>query len=497
MENLSRFVGQMSLADDSRAEGNISSEYINIRAQTSVIKKDVGLTTIAGELMENVKKNRYRDILPYDQTRVPLTLLTNENDLDYINASFIKGATKTKKYIATQGPLRHTLVDFWRMIWQYDVKVIIMACREIEMGKKKCECYWTTFKETTHFGPFIVSNFQESSPNEEVVFRALTVRYHEETRKISQFQYTAWPDHDVPYTVYGILGMMDMARKDQGNNTSPVLIHCSAGCGRTGVICALDYVHDLLVTKQIKEDFSIMKIVVELRSQRPSAVQTKEQYRFVFSAVASMFEKALRSAENNSQNLTKSNQSLYDGVASVKTSPPTTSASAQTLAERYSNVQYRAPRPRQQKMNDVYAVVNKSKQLPPPASSTVPLAALHHYDNEELGVPKCHVGALYSMVKPKSRCLPAKTPPAVSPIYDTAGLANHRLAEASAGEDQSGYELVAADRHSSTEDDYEYVSNPIKRMTNSCTPSSMEFNCRIKKPKGPRDPPAEWSRVER
>lgn len=109
-------------------------------------------------------------------------------------------------------------------------------------------------------------------------------------------------------------------------------------------------------------------------------------------------------------------------------------------------MQYRAPRPRQQKMNDVYAVVNKSKQLPPPASSTAPLAGLHHYDNEELGVPKCHVGALYSMVKPKSRCLPAKPPPAVSPIYDTAGLANHRLAEASAGEDQSGYELVAGER---------------------------------------------------
>nr|XP_023847640.1 tyrosine-protein phosphatase non-receptor type 18-like [Salvelinus alpinus] len=309
MEHLSRFVGQMSLADDSRA-GNISSEYINIRAQTSIVKKDFGLTTIAGALMENVKKNRYKDILPYDQTRVPLTLLTNENDFDYINASFIKGATKTKKYIATQGPLRHTLVDFWRMIWQYDVKVIIMACREIEMGKKKCERYWTTFKETIHFGPFIVSNFEESSPYEEVVFRTLTVRYHEETRKISQFQYTAWPDHDVPYTVYGILGMMDMARKDQGNNTSPVLIHCSAGCGRTGVICALDYVHDLLVTKQIKEDFSIMKIVVELRRQRPSAVQTKEQYQFVFSAVAYMFEKALRSAENNSQNLTKVRQTL-------------------------------------------------------------------------------------------------------------------------------------------------------------------------------------------
>ncbi|XP_041701051.1 tyrosine-protein phosphatase non-receptor type 18 [Coregonus clupeaformis] len=407
-----------------------------------------------------------------------------------------QGATETKKYIATQGPLRHTLVDFWRMIWQYDVKVIIMACREIEMGKKKCERYWTTFKETTPFGPFIVSNFEESSPNEEVVVRTLTVRYYEETRTISQFQYTAWPDHDIPYTVYGMLGMMDMARKDQGNNANPVLIHCSAGCGRTGVICALDYVHDLLVTKQIKEDFSIMKIVLELRRQRPSAVQTKEQYQFLFSAVAYMFENALRSAENIYQNLTKSNQPLYDGVASVKTSPPT-SASAQTLAKRNSNVQHRLPQPRQQKMNNTYAVVNKSKQLLPPASSTAPPAALHHYDNAELGNPKCHVSAFYSMVKPKSRCPPANPLPAVSTVYDTAGPANHRLAEASAVEDQSGYELVTAERYSLTEDDYEYVSNPIKHMTNICTPGSMEFNCRIKKPKGPRDPPAEWSHMER
>ncbi|XP_055788361.1 tyrosine-protein phosphatase non-receptor type 18 isoform X1 [Salvelinus fontinalis] len=554
MEHLSRFVGQMSLIDDSRAEGIISSEYSNIRDRTSIIKKDLGLTTKAGALKDNVKKNRYKDILPYDQTRVPLTLLTNDNDSDYINASFIKGATETRKYIATQGPLRHTLVDFWQMIWQYDVKVIIMACREIEMGKKKCERYWTTVKEKNPFGPFIVSNLEESNPNEEVVLRTLTVRYQNETRTISQFQYTAWPDHDIPYTAGGILEMMDMARKAQGNNTSPVLIHCrwapewrrglrhcismpgaslhtlhthgsipgcittgryweshgaahnwpsivsvwpGAGCGRTGVICALDYVHDLLVTKQIKGDFNIMKIVVELRRQRPSAVQTKEQYQFVFSAVAYMFEKALRSPENNYQNLTKSNQPLYDDVESVKTSPPITSAIAQPLEKRNSSVQPRAPQLYQQNMDDTYAVVNKSKQLPSPASSSAPPAALHHYDNAELGTLKCPATALYSTVKPKSRCPPANPPPAASPIYDTARPANHRLAEDVLGKEQSGYEQVTAERHSSMDDDYEYVSNPIKDLTNSCTPGSMGFNCRIKKPKGPRDTPAEWSHVER
>ncbi|KAI5625744.1 tyrosine-protein phosphatase non-receptor type 18, partial [Silurus asotus] len=86
-------------------------------------------------LQENIKKNRYKDILPYDQTRVVLTPTTPEYSSDYINANFIKGVTGSRRYIATQGPLNNTLVDFWRMIWEYDVKVIVMACREFEMAK--------------------------------------------------------------------------------------------------------------------------------------------------------------------------------------------------------------------------------------------------------------------------------------------------------------------------------------------------------------------------
>ncbi|KAJ8016574.1 hypothetical protein DPEC_G00008650 [Dallia pectoralis] len=476
MEHLSRFLGQMSLADDSRAEGIISSEYTNIRASTSIIKEEFGLTTKTGALKDNFKKNRYKDILPYDQTRVPLTLLTMDNDSDYINASFIKGATQTRKYIASQGPLINTLVDFWRMIWQYDVKVIIMACREFENGKKKCERYWTNFAETVPFGVFRVSNDKESSPNEEVVVRNLTVQFHDETRSVSQFQYTAWPDHDIPNKADGILGMMEMARKVQGNNTSPVLIHCSAGCGRTGVICVLDYVHNLLVTKQIKENFSIMDIVVELRSQRSSAVQTKEQYQFLFSAVAYMFMNTLQSNENLYQNFSKSNKPRCGDVGPVKTNT------------RDSSLLPREPKPLQRKMNDTYAVVNKSKQLPPAASSIAPLDTLNHYDNVGLGTSKNPSGALYSAVKPRSKCppanqKPANPPPAASHIYDTARPANHSSDSTSAAV---------------SDDDYEYVLNPMKNDTNNtCTPGGMGFNCRIKKPKGPRDPPAEWSQVER
>uniref|UniRef100_A0A3P8Y7W8 protein-tyrosine-phosphatase n=1 Tax=Esox lucius TaxID=8010 RepID=A0A3P8Y7W8_ESOLU len=367
----------------------------NIRACSSNIKKDLGLTTETGALKDNVKKNRYKDILPYDQTRVPLTLLTRENDSDYINASFIKGATKTRKYIATQGPLSNTLVDFWRMIWQYDVKVIIMACREFENGKVNC--------------PFLHLLFTKKN-------------------------WRSWPDHDIPYKADGVLGMMDMARKTQGNNTSPILIHCSAGCGRTGVICVLDYVHELLVTKQIKEHFSIQDIVIELRRQRPSAVQTKV---FYLSCIRCTVGRTIV-------------HFTFRCLWNLHLHP---------LVFRDSSLQPKEPKHLQRKMNDTYAVVNKSKQLPPPESSVTPLSTLHHYDNAELGTSKCPVGAVYSSVKPKTRCPPANLPPAASSVYDTARPSNHMLEKA-----------------------LSTVSG---------------FNCRIKKPKGPRDPPAEWSRVER
>ncbi|XP_035512180.1 tyrosine-protein phosphatase non-receptor type 18 [Morone saxatilis] len=249
--------------------GTLDQEYSVVRSQTSVLKRDLSLTTEAGALKENIKKNRYKDILPYDQSRVVLSLLTSDCDSDYINASFIKGASADNRYIASQGPLSSTLIDFWRMIWEHDVKVIVMACREIEMGKKKCECYWSSVHQSASFGPFTVCNQGETRPNEDLVVRNLTVSY--------QQQIICDLITLCPFIFY---------------------IHSVAGCGRTGVICALDYIHNLLVTKQITLDFSIMKIVLELRRQRPSAVQTKDQYQFIFTAVACMFERFLQTTHS-------------------------------------------------------------------------------------------------------------------------------------------------------------------------------------------------------
>ncbi|KAA0714335.1 Tyrosine-protein phosphatase non-receptor type 18 [Triplophysa tibetana] len=498
--HLLRFVERVrSLSGDQL----ISSEFALVRKKSGSIKEDYGLTTVAGGIKENAKKNRYRDILPYDQTRVCLTPTTSEYEYDYINASFIKGASGCRTYIATQGPLNNTVVDFWRMIWQHNVKVIIMACREFEMGRKKCEAYWASTTETSVFGPFTVSALEESRSNDEIIVRTLLVQYSDETRKVSHFQYTAWPDHGIPDVPDGILGMMELARQKQGDQTDPVVVHCSAGCGRTGVICAIDYVKDLLLSEQIKEHFNILDLVFELRRQRPSAVQTKEQYEFVYHTVAQMFQKFMQDKNN------KTSDSFYINALSPK--PPVKSGSlsiAVSPKPRNPALKPRLSYPPQTNMDQTYAVVNKPKPLPP---------TVHHYDNANADTSNNN--ALYSAVKPKNR-LVSTLPPALptTPSNDRT-TANQRGGKAPKVTDSEGYEVLpgelrmmnrdaqlpnhlsrsssANESHSTTDDDYEYLTANVKETSNVFSPGSLGFNNRVKKPKGPRDPPAEWSRIER
>ncbi|XP_042265277.1 tyrosine-protein phosphatase non-receptor type 18 isoform X1 [Thunnus maccoyii] len=466
----------------------VDQEYSVVRSQTSLLKRDLSLTSETGALKENIKKNRYKDILPYDQSRVMLSLPTTDSDSDYINASFIKGATADRSYIASQGPLSSTLTDFWRMIWQHGVKVIVMACREIEMGKKKCECYWAPVHQSAAFGPFTVCNQEESRPNEDMVIRTLTVTYQQNSRSLVQYQFLSWPDHDVPYEAAGVLDLLVRARNSQGAHTSPLLIHCSAGCGRTGVICALDYIHDLLVSKRITEDFSIMRIVMDLRRQRPSAVQTKDQYQFIFTAAACMFERVLQAA----------GRQRYPSLPELKIPEKKTIIKSASSSKRLSQPIV---------MNDTYAVVNKPRHPPSPSTSpaystvttTRPsvgnrsLPSSHHYDNDVKGAS---AAPLYSTVKPRAK--PNTLPSSATPIYDTATSANHRPGEGPPALGNNGeYQLFAAERHSSTDDDYEDFSTSVTDIPNMCSRDGIGFNCRIQKPRGPRDPPAEWSRLER
>ncbi|KAK7810439.1 hypothetical protein U0070_002835 [Myodes glareolus] len=250
-----------------------------------------GLTTAVAQRPKNIKKNRYKDILPYDHSLVELSLVTSSEDSSYINANFIKGVYGPRAYIATQGPLPTTVLDFWRMIWEYRVLVIVMACMEFEMGKKKCERYWAEPGETQlQFGPFSIFCEAEKKKSDYII-RTLKAKLNNKTRIVYQFHYKNWPDHDVPSSIDPILELVWDIRCYQEDDCVPICVHCSAGCGRTGVICAIDYTRMLLKDGIVPENFSVFSLIQEMRTQRPSLVQTQEQYELVNSAVIELFKR--------------------------------------------------------------------------------------------------------------------------------------------------------------------------------------------------------------
>ncbi|XP_073679532.1 tyrosine-protein phosphatase non-receptor type 22 [Garra rufa] len=280
-------------AEEEGAENGFAGEFLKLKRQSTKYRAERTYPTTAADKQDNVKKNRYKDIVPFDHSRVKLSLITSKHDTDYINASFIKGVLGTRAYIATQGPLPTSVLDFWRMLWEYNVQVIVMACREFEMGRKKCERYWPESKEDVFVcEPFTI--YYESDENKgEYLTRTLKVTCKQVSRTLKQLHYVNWPDHGVPDSIPAILELLQDMRIYQDHDEIPICIHCSAGCGRTGALCAIDYTWNLLKRQMIPEDFSIFELVKDMRTQRPSVVQTKEQYELVYRTIRLLFERYL------------------------------------------------------------------------------------------------------------------------------------------------------------------------------------------------------------
>ncbi|XP_071228707.1 tyrosine-protein phosphatase non-receptor type 22 isoform X1 [Salvelinus alpinus] len=329
-------------AEEEEAESGFTGEFSRLKRQSTKYRTDKTYPTKVAEKQENVKKNRYKDIVPFDHSRVKLSLTTSKNDNDYINASFIKGVSGARAYIATQGPLPHTVLDFWRMLWEYNIEVIVMVCREYEMGRKKCERYWPEKQEE----PFVCDPFTIYCDSEEskgdYVSRNLRVTYRNKwCRTLRQLHYINWPDHGVPDTIPPILELLQEMRSYQAHEDVPICIHCSAGCGRTGALCAIDYTWNLVKTQRLKEDFRIYDLVQDMRTQRPSVVQTKEQYELVYSTVKFLFEKYL-------QSMAPAQPSCTEEVPAAP-SPPTASDSELTdLSEASEAEQEPEPEPQHQ-----------------------------------------------------------------------------------------------------------------------------------------------------
>uniref|UniRef100_A0A4W4EHT2 Tyrosine-protein phosphatase non-receptor type n=1 Tax=Electrophorus electricus TaxID=8005 RepID=A0A4W4EHT2_ELEEL len=244
---------------------------------------------------ENKSKNRYKNILPFDETRVIL----QDRDphvvgSDYINANYMCEIGPQKVYIACQGCLATTVNDFWQMVWQEESHVIVMTTREVEKGRNKCVPYWPDPGASKEFGSYVVMSRRERDASDYKV-RVLELAPLDKSgavREIWQYQYLSWPDHGVPVEPGGVLSFLTEVnfRQQAFHDTGPMIIHCSAGIGRTGTIVVIDMLIETISSKGVDCDIDIQKCIQMVREQRSGMVQTEAQYRFIYLAVKQHIE---------------------------------------------------------------------------------------------------------------------------------------------------------------------------------------------------------------
>lgn len=251
-------------------------------------------TTKASEAHENLYKNRYPDIKAYDQTRVKLHHFDSITGSDYINANFVVGYKERKKFICAQGPMDNTVNDFWRMIWEQHLEMILMLTNLEEYNKSKCAKYWPDKTDgTKNFGDISIQHVQEKRYSDYIVRELKMTRpgggnKEAEERSIFQYHYLVWKDFQAPEHPYGILKFIKRMNEAYSLDKGPILVHCSAGVGRTGTLVALD---SLVQQLENEGQVAIFNTICDLRHQRNFLVQSLKQYIFIYKALleASLF----------------------------------------------------------------------------------------------------------------------------------------------------------------------------------------------------------------
>ncbi|KAG8517462.1 LOW QUALITY PROTEIN: Receptor-type tyrosine-protein phosphatase epsilon, partial [Galemys pyrenaicus] len=230
-----------------------------------------------GNLPANMKKARVVQIIPYDFNRVILSMKRGQEYTDYINASFIDGYRQKDYFIATQGPLAHTVEDFWRMVWEWRCHTIVMLTEVQEREQDKCCQYWPAEGAVTHGD--ITIELKSDTLSEAISVRDFLVtfsqplaRQEEQSRLVRQFHFHGWPEVGIPAEGKGMIDLIAAVQKQQqqtGNH--PITVHCSAGAGRTGTFIALSNILERVKAEGLLDVFQAVK---SLRLQRPHMVQT-------------------------------------------------------------------------------------------------------------------------------------------------------------------------------------------------------------------------------
>uniref|UniRef100_A0A8C0ISV1 protein-tyrosine-phosphatase n=1 Tax=Chelonoidis abingdonii TaxID=106734 RepID=A0A8C0ISV1_CHEAB len=258
--DLLQHINLMKTSDSYGFKEEYESFFEGQSASWDVAKKD-----------QNRTKNRYGNIIAYDHSRVILQPVEDDPSSDYINAN----------YIDVSGPVHETVYDFWRMIWQEQSACVVMVTNLVEVGRVKCYKYWPD--DTEVYGDFKVTCV-EMEPLAEYVVRTFTLgrRGYNEIRELKQFHFTGWPDHGVPYNATGLLSFIRRVKLSNPPGAGPIVVHCSAGAGRTGCYIVIDIMLDMAEREGVVDIYNCVKA---LRSRRINMVQTEEQYIFIHDAI--------------------------------------------------------------------------------------------------------------------------------------------------------------------------------------------------------------------
>ncbi|GMS96798.1 hypothetical protein PENTCL1PPCAC_18973 [Pristionchus entomophagus] len=334
MEDFLRNSKKLTIAD-------FMNMFMHIRMRQEHMRGDEQYAANIAVHPNHYIRNRYRDILPYDKNRVCIATSPAENAEGYVNASSVSLPQGLTTFIAAQAPLPQTLDDFWQMVDEQGVKLVVMLCKLVEMSKVKCERYWPEAVGATEvYGNYeITLDKEERFDDDEYLLRTLKMRNVSggTERTVHQLHYKEWPDHGCPTGSSQLLNMVDRMAELAGSLTlpsattdaaaaaaatttaatanasspggassssssngngspaaerPPVLVHCSAGVGRTGTIILINHIRELILQK-LCIDVNLLAMVVALREQRSSMVQTQDQFQFVHRCVVTYCRRAL------------------------------------------------------------------------------------------------------------------------------------------------------------------------------------------------------------